>query len=232
MDRLGTSALMSGAPDASANASFQQKHLQESARRPALIEGSVSHGTAIATSADDRFIRLWVDRSVSVHPVAFTTETRTETDDDANTDSASMQDRCRLTTRRKSDWRPAPNAADGNQRPDERTGTGTMRARSMVQSGVEGAWDWPQRGIQVARCPLSEWPRPLVVASETQLPPSVVVSKRCFRCWSWHRKTQLPPSVARIVNGASAVGRGIGKRSFRRRQWHRKRRFRCWSRHR
>ncbi|MBL8631843.1 MAG: hypothetical protein JNM40_01375 [Myxococcales bacterium] len=194
---LGNFGFDVGALDASANASFNSSTAGIGAQAN-LIEGSVSHGTSDRNSADDRFIRLGgsvgVGAAGRVH--------YGDADGDGRREYGFGFDAGPLSF----DYKTENPIGDLLTMPMMGTnalmsgiGLGRYAPGSMVQRGVEGAWDWATHGGPGRA--LSAVGRGIGNAAQSVGNGLSTVGRGIGNVAS---------TVGNgIVNGASAVGRGI-----------------------
>ncbi len=206
---LGNFGFDVGALDASANASFN-KNTAGIGAQANLIEGSVSHGTSDRNSADDRFIRLGgsvgVGAAGRVHYGDADGDGRREYGFGFDAGPVSFDYK---TENPIGDLLTMP--LMGTNVLMNGLGLGRYAPGSMVQRGVEGAWDWatnggPGRAMSAVGNGLSTVGRGIGNAA------SAVGSGIVNGASAVGRGIGNAASTvgSGIVNGASAVGRGIG----------------------
>ncbi len=208
---LGNFGFDVGALDASANASFN-KNTAGIGAQANLIEGSVSHGTSDRNSADDRFIRLGgsvgVGAAGRVHYGDADGDGRREYGFGFDAGPVSFDYK---TENPIGDLLTMPLMGTNVLMNGLGLGLGRYAPGSMVQRGVEGAWDWatnggPGRAMSAVGNGLSTVGRGIGNAA------SAVGSGIVNGASAVGRGIGNAASTvgSGIVNGASAVGRGIG----------------------
>ncbi len=202
---LGNFGLEVGALDASANGSFNSSTAQLGAQAN-LIEGAVSHGTSDRNSADDRFIRLGgsvgVGAAGRVHYGDADHDGRREYGFGFDAGPVSFDYK---TENPIGDLLTMP--LMGTNALMNGIGMGRYAPGSMVQRGIEGAWDWathggPGRAASAVGSGLASVGRGIGNAASAVGSGLSTVGRGIGNAAS--------TVGSGIVNGASAVGRGIG----------------------